>query len=115
MSVKKYRKKPVEIEAMRLTDENVGAVAEWCGGKAAPSPSHHTNGNHSHTSYSAQPSTRRKNKHGPATSYRWWGYFVARSSCVTQHRGVTFDVSVRHTHYRVAATTHTQPQEGNPP
>ena len=37
MSVKKYRKKPVEIEAMRLTDENVGAVAEWCGGKAAPS------------------------------------------------------------------------------
>ena len=37
MSVKKYRKKPVEIEAMQLTDENVDDVAEWCGEKAAPS------------------------------------------------------------------------------
>ena len=33
MSVKKYRKKPVEIEAMRLTKANVHEVVAWCGGK----------------------------------------------------------------------------------
>ena len=31
MSVKKYRKKPVEIEAMQLNTHNVHEVAEWCG------------------------------------------------------------------------------------
>jgi len=30
--VGKYRKKPVVIEAERLTFENQGAVKEWCGG-----------------------------------------------------------------------------------
>lgn len=33
MSVQKYRKKPVEIEAMQLTRENVDEVAAWCGGR----------------------------------------------------------------------------------
>ena len=31
MSVKKYRKKPVEIEAMQLNTHNVREVAKWCG------------------------------------------------------------------------------------
>jgi hypothetical protein len=30
-----YRKKPVVIEARRLTDENGHELAEWCGGTAA--------------------------------------------------------------------------------
>lgn len=29
----KYRKKPVEIEALQLTRENVAEVARWCGGR----------------------------------------------------------------------------------
>lgn len=29
---KQYRKKPVTIEAVALTPENVHAVARWCGG-----------------------------------------------------------------------------------
>lgn len=29
----KYRKKPVEIEAMQLTRENAPEVAAWCGGR----------------------------------------------------------------------------------
>lgn len=29
----KYRKKPVEIEAMQVTRENVEGVAAWCGGR----------------------------------------------------------------------------------
>lgn len=29
----KYRKKPVEVEAMILTRENVKEVAAWCGGR----------------------------------------------------------------------------------
>lgn len=29
----RYRKKPVEIEAMPLTRENVDQVAQWCGGR----------------------------------------------------------------------------------
>lgn len=28
-----YRKKPVEIEAMQVTRENVDTVAAWCGGR----------------------------------------------------------------------------------
>ncbi len=28
----KVRKKPVEVEAMRLLDSNAPIVAEWCGG-----------------------------------------------------------------------------------
>ncbi len=28
-----FRKKPVEIEAMRVTTENVDDVAAWCGGR----------------------------------------------------------------------------------
>ena len=31
MSVKKYRKKPVTIEAIQLNNHNVREVAEWCG------------------------------------------------------------------------------------
>ena len=31
MSVKKYRKKPVTIEAIQLNIHNVREVAEWCG------------------------------------------------------------------------------------
>lgn len=31
--IRKYRKKPVEIDAMLLRTENVQAVADWCGGK----------------------------------------------------------------------------------
>lgn len=36
MAPQKYRKKPVEIEAVRLTDEPGSAddVAAWCGGRA---------------------------------------------------------------------------------
>lgn len=30
---KQYRKKPVVIEAMHLTRENVREVARWCGGR----------------------------------------------------------------------------------
>lgn len=30
---KKYRKKPVTIEAMQLTRDNVHDVAAWCGGR----------------------------------------------------------------------------------
>ena len=33
MSAQRYRKKPVEIEAMHLTRENVDQVAAWCGGR----------------------------------------------------------------------------------
>lgn len=33
MSAKKYRKKPVVIEAMRLTVKTVDEVAAWCGGR----------------------------------------------------------------------------------
>lgn len=31
--VRKYRKKPVVIEAVRVTPANVAAVAAWCGGR----------------------------------------------------------------------------------
>lgn len=31
MSIKKYRKKPVTIEAIQLNIHNVREVAEWCG------------------------------------------------------------------------------------
>ncbi|NWO15734.1 MAG: hypothetical protein HLX46_02570 [Corynebacterium sp.] len=37
MSAKKYRKKPVEIEAIQLTKDNVHEVTAWCGGQAAES------------------------------------------------------------------------------
>lgn len=30
---KKYRKRPVEIEAMEFTEETAEAVAAWCGGR----------------------------------------------------------------------------------
>ncbi|MGV0627176.1 hypothetical protein [Mycolicibacter minnesotensis] len=30
----RYRKKPVEIEAMRLRQDNAVEVANWCGGRA---------------------------------------------------------------------------------
>lgn len=29
----RYRKKPVVVEAMRVTDADARAVAEWCGGQ----------------------------------------------------------------------------------
>lgn len=32
MTVDRYRKKPVAIEAMQLTSENASEVAAWCGG-----------------------------------------------------------------------------------
>jgi hypothetical protein len=31
--VAKYRKRPVEVEAMQLTEANAAEVAEWCGGE----------------------------------------------------------------------------------
>ena len=34
----RYRKKPVEIEAMQLTRENVAEVAAWCGGRVVEDP-----------------------------------------------------------------------------
>ena len=34
-SVAKYRKKPVVIEAMQFTRENMEEVARWCGGSIA--------------------------------------------------------------------------------
>lgn len=34
MKPKTYRKKPVIVEAVRLTAENVYDVAAWCGGRA---------------------------------------------------------------------------------
>jgi hypothetical protein len=33
VNAQKFRKKPVVIEAMHLTRENVDAVAAWCGGR----------------------------------------------------------------------------------
>lgn len=33
MSIKRYRKKPVEIEAMALSRNNIQEVAKWCGGR----------------------------------------------------------------------------------
>lgn len=33
MAATKYRKRPVEIEAMQLTRVNVDEVASWCGGR----------------------------------------------------------------------------------
>lgn len=35
---KKFRKKPVEIEAMELTEEYADVVADWCGGKVSYVP-----------------------------------------------------------------------------
>lgn len=37
MSIKRYRKKPVEVEAVQFTGDNADVVAEWCGGAAAQS------------------------------------------------------------------------------
>lgn len=37
--IKKYRKKPVVIEAMRATPETVETVAAWCGGRVVYDPS----------------------------------------------------------------------------
>lgn len=31
--MKRYRKKPVVIEAVQLTKDNIYTVAEWCGGR----------------------------------------------------------------------------------
>lgn len=31
--IQKYRKRPVEIEAVRVTPDNVDEVARWCGGR----------------------------------------------------------------------------------
>ena len=36
--IKKYRKKPVVIEAMRATPETVETVAAWCGGRVVYDP-----------------------------------------------------------------------------
>lgn len=33
MNPKPYRKKPVKIEAVQITDDNAAEVARWCGGK----------------------------------------------------------------------------------
>jgi hypothetical protein len=33
MTAQRFRKKPVEIEAMQLWADNAHEVAEWCGGK----------------------------------------------------------------------------------
>lgn len=33
MTVQKFRKKPVVVEAMRCTHETVNEVAAWCGGR----------------------------------------------------------------------------------
>lgn len=39
MNVKTFRKKPVEIQAMQLTDaHSVSLGARWCGGSNAKSP-----------------------------------------------------------------------------
>ena len=37
MEPKKYRKKPVEIEAVQVTRRNFIVVAQWCGGQARTS------------------------------------------------------------------------------
>ncbi len=34
----KYRKKPVEIEAIQLTEENLDKIMEFCGGKIKSHP-----------------------------------------------------------------------------
>lgn len=36
MTPRKFRKKPVEVEAVRLTTENAHEVAGWCGGAVRP-------------------------------------------------------------------------------
>lgn len=40
MKPKQYRKKPVVIDAIMLTEENLEQVSEWCGGSMwiAPDP-----------------------------------------------------------------------------
>lgn len=32
--MKKYRKKPVEIEALQFTESNLDEILQWCGGDA---------------------------------------------------------------------------------
>lgn len=34
MTPKRYRKKPVEVEAVQITEGNILCVAAWCGGAA---------------------------------------------------------------------------------
>jgi len=41
MRVKRYRKKPVEIEAMRVEDGAVSTVTKWCGGRALKDGTQH--------------------------------------------------------------------------
>ena len=36
--IKRYRKKPVVIEAARLTQSNGEALADWCSGQVLPGP-----------------------------------------------------------------------------
>lgn len=33
---RRFRKKPVEVEAVRLTEDNIGEVADWCKGVERP-------------------------------------------------------------------------------
>jgi hypothetical protein len=42
----KYRKKPVVIDAQQLTDDNGGAVAQWCGGTLRGGPKGGSKGGH---------------------------------------------------------------------
>lgn len=32
MDIKKYKAKPITIEAVQITEENAAEIAEWCGG-----------------------------------------------------------------------------------
>lgn len=34
MKVERYQKKPIEVSAVQVTDQNVNDVAAWCGGTA---------------------------------------------------------------------------------
>lgn len=41
MKAKRYRKKPAEIEAMRVEDGAVSTVTKWCGGRVLKDGSRH--------------------------------------------------------------------------
>lgn len=38
MTTQRFRKKPVEIEAMELRQDNPDTVADWCGGRSIYDP-----------------------------------------------------------------------------
>lgn len=38
LQIKTYRRRPMTVEAVQVTESNMEAVAEWCGGRVDPNP-----------------------------------------------------------------------------